>query len=61
MKLLDSAKRKTFTVKEIAVRYSVSVSTVYRWIASGKLKSILIGRCRRVLLEQEEEFLNSHI
>lgn len=36
------------TLKEIAGHYRVSVRTVRRWIADGKLKAIGIGRLTRI-------------
>ena len=61
MNRLDLVGRASFTVKEIAVRNGVHVSTVNRWIAANELKSLLIGRCRRITVEQEKEFLDSHL
>ena len=55
-----SAGKASFTTAEIAARNSVHRSTVYRWIDAGILKSIKIGRCRRVTVDQEKEFLDSY-
>jgi excisionase family DNA binding protein len=60
MNRLESVGKASFTVKEIAARNSVHVSTVNRWIATNSLKSLLIGRCRRIPVEAEKEFLDSH-
>lgn len=49
-----------FSPKEFAGRYEVSAATVYRWIASGRLGSIKVGRCRRITLSHEAEFLEKH-
>ena len=53
--------RASYTVKEIAERNSVHVSTVNRWLASGKLKSMKINKLRRVTAQQELDFLKSHL
>ena len=58
---VELAGKASFTVKEIAARNSVHVSTVNRWIAANELKSLLIGRCRRITVEQEKEFLGLHV
>jgi excisionase family DNA binding protein len=57
----ESIGRASFSPKEIAVRNSVHISTVNRWLASGQLKSVKIGRLRRITVEQEKDFLRSHI
>ena len=36
-------KKQPLTVAEVAEYYKVSKVTVYSWIRSGKLKSILVG------------------
>ncbi len=52
---------KLLTIKEISDHYRVSVRTVRRWIAIGKLKAIGQGRLTRVRpadrLAFEEAFL----
>jgi excisionase family DNA binding protein len=55
-----SIGRSSFTVNEIAIRNSVHVSTVNRWIASGRLRSTKIGKLRRITVEQERAFLKLH-
>lgn len=60
MNRLDLVGKASFTVREIAARNSVHVSTVNRWIKSGKLKSLRIGGSRRITIAQEGEFLYSH-
>lgn len=49
-------KKKYFTCKEVAERYGVSEYTVWRWIRSGRLDAVCIGRIYRVSLEQLEAF-----
>jgi excisionase family DNA binding protein len=53
--------RASYTVNEIADRNRVHVSTVNRWIASGRIKSIKVGKLRRITVNQEKEFLDKHI
>ena len=55
-----SLGKATYTTAEIAKRHSVHRSTVYRWLDEGILKSIKIGRCRRITVDQEKEFLDSY-
>jgi excisionase family DNA binding protein len=52
--------RSSYKVSEIAERNRVHISTVNRWIASGRLRSIKIGKLRRITVDQEKQFLNSH-
>jgi excisionase family DNA binding protein len=54
----ETLGRASYTVQEIAIRHGVHRSTVYRWLESGKLKSIKIGRNRRVTVKQEQDFLD---
>jgi excisionase family DNA binding protein len=61
MNSYDTTGKATYTTEEIAKRHSVHRSTVYRWLDAGILKSIKIGRCRRITVEQEKEFLNSFL
>jgi excisionase family DNA binding protein len=53
--------RSSYTVNEIAERNKVHVSTVNRWIVSGQIKSIKVGKLRRITVNQEKEFLDKHI
>lgn len=57
----ETLGRASYTIQEVAIRHGVHRSTVYRWIDKGILKSIKIGRCRRVTVDQEKEFLDSHL
>lgn len=52
--------RSSYTVSEIAERNRVHISTVNRWIASGRLRSLKLGKLRRITADQEKQFLNSH-
>lgn len=56
----ETPGKASYSPKEIAVRNSVHISTVNRWLASGRLKSVKIGRLRRITVEQEREFLYLH-
>lgn len=60
MAKINDPGRASYTVKEIAERNNVHVSTVNRWLASRKLKSVKINKLRRVTPEQEQEFLKLH-
>ena len=43
----NSQTEKILTAKEIAEKWKVHQSTIYRLAKSGELKSYLIGGCRR--------------
>ena len=48
----------SYTIGSFAERHQVSPSTVRRWINQGLLESILLGPgCRRITLENEQQFL----
>ena len=49
--------RLLLTPEETAQMLRVGRSTVYELIASGRLKSVKIGRCRRVTRAQVDEFV----
>ncbi len=51
------ARKLAFTVEEVGVLISVSRAQLYRLIDIGDLKTIKIGRSRRVTLAQLEAFL----
>lgn len=57
----ETPGKASFSPKEIAMRNSVHISTVNRWLASGALKSVKIGRLRRITVDQEKEFLLTHL
>ena len=39
---------KVYTCNEIAERYGVKISTVYKWIRDGAMEAIRIGKSYRV-------------
>lgn len=51
---------KLLTVKEVSARTGVSIFTVYRWIKSGELTSLRLGRTGqlRIIEEDLQEFLS---
>jgi excisionase family DNA binding protein len=61
MDTLTEVGRASYTVNEIAERNKVHVSTVNRWIASGRIRSIKVGKLRRITVNQEHDFLDRHI
>ena len=56
------ADMKLLTVKEVSARTGVSIFTVYRWIKSGELTSLRLGRTGQLRITEEDlqEFLLSH-
>ncbi len=55
---VDLATRPHLTVDEFAERERISRASVYNHIASGALKTLKVGRCRRIpwsaVVEYEE-------
>ena len=49
---------KLFTVNETAAYLSLSSQTIRRWINSGKLNAVKIGKEFRIRLSELNEFLN---
>ncbi|MCP4536650.1 MAG: helix-turn-helix domain-containing protein [Chloroflexi bacterium] len=56
-----SKKTELLTTDQIAEMFHVSPRTVFRWLASGKLKGIRIGNITRVRREDLEDFLQDHL
>lgn len=48
---------KYFTPQEIAEKLKVSINTVRKWYASGKLESTKAGRMVRISEQQLDRFL----
>jgi excisionase family DNA binding protein len=46
------------TIKEICQSLKVKKLTVYRWIKSGKLQAIKVGKSYRVTQQQIDNFIN---
>ena len=55
--IAHSIPRASYSFPEMAARHDTCLATVYNWHNRGWLKSIKIGRLRRVTPEQETEFL----
>jgi len=53
----DAFVVQLITVEEAARRLSIARSHVYRYLERGELPSLLIGRCRRVAVQDLEEFV----
>ncbi|WP_391558938.1 helix-turn-helix domain-containing protein [Robertmurraya sp.] len=51
---------KIFTPAQVADRLQVAEKTVYRWLDSGKLKGVKLGRLWRIREEKLEEFLQKN-
>lgn len=47
-----------YTIKEVAELLKVSDGAVRKWLKSGKLKGIKLGRIWRIKKSDLEEFLN---
>jgi excisionase family DNA binding protein len=46
------------TIKEICQSLKVKKLTVYRWIKSGKLQAMKVGKSYRVTQQQFDNFIN---
>ena len=51
-------KEKLFTVQETAAYLSLSSQTIRRWINTGKLNAVKIGKEFRIKLSELNQFLN---
>ena len=51
-------EEKLLTVNETAAYLSLSSQTIRRWINSGKLQAVKIGKEFRIRLSELNEFLN---
>lgn len=54
---MGSKELKFYTVREVAEMLRVDIDAVYRWIWSGKLKAVRIGRDWRINAEVLEKIL----
>lgn len=57
----ESAERVLVTVSEAARRLSIGRATCYKLVMAGTIRSILIGRLRRVPVDAVEEFAASQL
>lgn len=46
--------KEFFSIKELCEKYSMSQSTVYSMIRSGKIRAVKLGRCWKI---PKEDFL----
>jgi len=53
----ENMASRLLSVKEVAETLGVTVDTVQRWLAAGKLKGIKLGRLWRVRSADLEKFL----
>lgn len=51
------SKFPLLTVKEVARRWNVGIWSVYDYIASGELESVVVGRRKRISEEAMEDYL----
>ncbi len=49
--------KRALTIREFCAAYSISRSTTYKLIASGKLRTFTIGRRRLVAVEEAEKLI----
>lgn len=46
--------KEYYTVKEFAAKFALAEITVRQWIGTGKIKSVKIGKARRIPAEEVE-------
>ena len=49
--------RHLITVEDAARSLSIARSNVYRYLERGELQSVKLGRCRRIAVEDLDEFV----
>ena len=49
------------TVRDAASRLKVSRATVFEWMRQGELRSVKLGRCRRIREEDLTDMVNRHL
>lgn len=54
-----SEEKKLLRVREVAQRLSLSRTATYELLASGRLRSVKIGKSRRVMNRDLENFIDS--
>ena len=57
----EQDKKLLLTVEESSLRLGISRSATYRLIQTGALRSILIGRSRRIPLSSLTEFVSERL
>ncbi|MCP4542296.1 MAG: helix-turn-helix domain-containing protein [Chloroflexi bacterium] len=58
---MSFSKTELLTTGQIAKTFHVSTRTVFRWLASGKLRAIRIGNVTRVRREDLDAFFQAHL
>jgi excisionase family DNA binding protein len=58
IKTYAGQEKLLLTVEEAALQLSLSRSTVYELLASGEIRSLKIGRCRRIPQNALAEFVS---
>jgi excisionase family DNA binding protein len=48
------------TIREACARLKLSRASMYRLIARGELPTVRIGRARRIILEDLDNFVSAH-
>jgi len=61
MERVKSSEKLAYTVKEAAQLLSLSRSLIYELINCGKIRTIKIGRARRITRDQLEEFVSARV
>ncbi len=52
-------ERKAYSPKEVQEMLGISQTTVYRWLETGKLPAVKIGKLWRIPADALEELLNT--
>jgi len=52
-------ERKAYSPKEVMERLGISQTTIYRWLESGQLPAVKIGKLWRIPVDALEELLDT--
>ena len=52
-------ERKAYSPREVQEMLGIGKATIYRWLYSGKIKAVKIGKMWRIPAEAVEELLNT--
>jgi excisionase family DNA binding protein len=61
MGAVQAVERQALTVKETAESMGVGVSTIWMWIAQGRMSSFKLGRVRRIRPEDIDAFVERNL
>ncbi len=57
--MINTMEEQFYSIEEVAKMLKVAYLTVYRWVQSGKLRSVKAGKQHRISKQSLDSFLNS--